>query len=178
MPRPDFLFTITGLSAFITEHVRETVQNVWQDEHTQEAISEAIATHPVSQQTSLALSIRAFLLNPRITRLDIRDRDQTLRPHFNVYANGGALDSDAIWTFLRDYLASRAYTTPMQTRSETKRAPYHCGLCHSIDHPRGLCPFPALNGWNGPQRNPTAGTRRRGEGNQIRNPGPRARRVY
>jgi hypothetical protein len=32
----------------------------------------------------------------------------------------------------------------------------HCQICHYITHPRGLCPFPKLNGWMGPKHNPTA----------------------
>jgi hypothetical protein len=66
---------------------------------------------------------------------------------------GELIQNDDLWVLLRNYLTGRTYATPLQGNGTTEIAPNNCGICHGIDHPRGLCAFPDLEDWNGPKRN-------------------------
>ncbi|KZT18893.1 hypothetical protein NEOLEDRAFT_1183859 [Neolentinus lepideus HHB14362 ss-1] len=57
--------------------------------------------------------------------------------------------SNAIWYQLREALFQQLYETPLHGTGFPVRFG-SCSLCHCITHPRGLCPFSAIDGWNGP----------------------------
>ncbi|KAH9014104.1 hypothetical protein EDB85DRAFT_1899346 [Lactarius pseudohatsudake] len=65
-------------------------------------------------------------------------------------ADSSAIPIDEVWIRLREYLVTREYHAHMQGYGITDASPYHCGVCHGADHPRGLCPFPDTPGWNWP----------------------------
>lgn len=57
--------------------------------------------------------------------------------------------------------------------------PYICGICHRVDHPCGLCPYPGIVGWNRPQKLVSKNTRGRisdTRGGFERNAGQRSNR--
>jgi hypothetical protein len=180
-PCPDFLFTIKGFSTSATEDILKMVTKVWQSDEVC-AISDTIANaFPEEARDEIIFSIYTFLSSVRVTFLDYRTSGNILRPHFNVYASGDKLDNDDAWLYLRSFLASRTYGTAMHGEATTSLAPFDCGLCHGRDHPRGLCPFPAIPGWNGPGTRPSAGppinsVNRRGRGGRGRGGYTRGRR--
>jgi hypothetical protein len=47
-------------------------------------------------------------------------------------------------------LAERSYYNSKFGQRHNLITPNHCGLCHGIDHLRGICPFPGIDGWKGP----------------------------
>ena len=75
-------------------------------------------------------------------------------PMFNVYARGTLIDDVNLWPKVRSFLAKCRYTSEELGCSHTNTSPYCCGICHSMDHPRGMCPFPLVKGWKGPRRIP------------------------
>ncbi|KAN0112050.1 hypothetical protein V8E52_007967, partial [Russula decolorans] len=86
-------------------------------------------------------------------------------PRFRVYASGDTIDEDSTWCRLRNYFASRDYKVKFQNPGTNLIPERPCTLCHSADHPRGLCPFPSLTGWNGPtwkEEQPLTNPERRG----------------
>ena len=87
-----------------------------------------------------------------VARLDIKEVGNALKPRFNVYADGSNITYDKLWTRLRAFLIGQTYASAMEGRGIPEQVPYVCTCCHGVDHPRGLCPFPGLTGWNGPGR--------------------------
>jgi len=87
-----------------------------------------------------------------VKMLETRTKGGILAPTFQVYAIGGIINEDNTWCQLRSYLASRDYIIPFEDPGINALPITDCSLCHGADHPRGLCPFPLTNGWNGPSR--------------------------
>jgi hypothetical protein len=155
---PDFLFAIKDLFTMDKE-VRTLVQNVWHNAETKTFALSLIESTPDDKREKTAKAINTFILSLRVECLNIRGSRNALKPQYNIYANGEALPNDILWSCMRNYLAGRNYSVMCGTGLVTVM-PYKCTLCHSIDHPRGLCPFPNKKGWNGPKRNPALGKAR------------------
>ena len=96
------------------------------------------------------LILKDFTATMKIERLDIRKKEGIQTPKFNVYAESARISSDTIWSEVRHLLANHSYDTSMLGRATIKLTSYDCAICHSADHPRGLCAFPKVPGWNGP----------------------------
>ncbi|KAI9463395.1 hypothetical protein F5148DRAFT_1150290 [Russula earlei] len=153
-PCPDFLFTIRGFTTHIIEEVQITVLEVWTDNVTRDFIHNTINSFEPPDRPDVASSIQQFLNAVRISYLELKSSGGNLSPHFNVYSSGHLIAQDDLWFTLRDFLASRTYTTSLQGDGDNVTTPFHCGVCHGVDHPRGLCPFPGIKGWNGPKLRP------------------------
>jgi hypothetical protein len=54
------------------------------------------------------------------------------------------------WTDLRGFLHLLDYPTGLDGCG-VAIALSPCTICHSLAHPRGLCPFPNTHLWNGPR---------------------------
>ena len=150
---PDFLFTIKGFSTLTIDDIASAVSTVWHDEETTNAIKNTADSFVLEDREDVLKAMSAFLDSLKVTRLDTRQRGESLVPRFNIYAQGALIQNDDLWVLLRDFLANRVYATPLQGTGTTETAPNNCGICHGVDHPRGLCPFPELEGWHGPKRN-------------------------
>lgn len=172
---PDFLFSIKGFCTLAKDLVRNMVAEVWQDEETQtslQAISRAASNNGHADSQT---NIKAFTESLEVKRLDVKERGNILAPRFNIHAESKYIKDHNVWAQIRDFLASRQYTSNMLGRGTTRVAPYECGICYSVDHPRGLCPFPSVAGWNGPTWRPESeGPRSRGKGSR----GGPSRRSY
>jgi hypothetical protein len=44
------------------------------------------------------------------------------------------------------FLANCSYSLYLQGKGITKISPYTYTICHGIDYPKGLCPFPKIDG--------------------------------
>ena len=162
-PCPDYLFTIAGISTGVPGIIFDTVKAVWQDDDTRAFANSITEAFPEELQPEIRSSIQAFLNALRVEYLNHKITGNTLNPMYNVFAGGAEIPDDDMWVNLRDYLASRAYITPVQDHGTTSIAPIDCSLCQGVNHPRGLCPFPDVPGWNGPGTNsPTSDQRDRG----------------
>ncbi|KAI9508232.1 hypothetical protein F5148DRAFT_1284320 [Russula earlei] len=155
-PCPDFLFTISGFTTHVIGDVQQAVQKVWMDQLTHTFIRDTVNTFDPHDRPSVASSIHQFLNSMRIACLEIKTSGGELAPQFNIYSSGTLITQDDLWFTLRDFLASRTYTTSLQGDGDNKITPFHCSICHSVDHPRGLCPFPSIKGWNSPNIRPSA----------------------
>ena len=172
---PDFLFQIKGFSTLVTNDILETVRSVWQSEEVGSLLEDVASAFPDHEYDLVKTSASAFLNSVRVTRLDTKSSGDSLQPRFNVYVSGSTISNDEAWLFLRDSLASLTYETLMEERGETLIIPYNCSLCHGVDHPRGLCPFPLVPNWNGPGHRPQS-TNQRGRGGRTRGSMMRGRR--
>ena len=166
-PCPDLLFTIYGFSTLVTEDILNMVRTVWQGDDVISLINSIANSFPAEVRIEAKSSIQAFIDSVKVERLDYKSSGDTLQPHFNVYASSNLIENDDIWDYLREFLASCSYASPMHGQGMTRIIPFHCSLCHGADHPRGLCPFPAIPGWNGPDIRPSNATKR-GRGGKTR----------
>ena len=150
---PSFLFAIKGLSTICVKDVFPIVQTVWDSDKTRAFANSLLDDIPDQEKTQTGQEIDLLLSSMSLIRLDIKETGNTLAPRFNVYADCNNFSNDNVWTRLRAFLHEATYTSPMKAEpATTKLIPFVCTCCHGVDHPRGLCPFPSLVGWNGPQR--------------------------
>lgn len=153
--KPDFMFTLTGFITDSIELVNSCVMETWSDETTDKFLCKLANKAPMKleQQERLHKMIE-FLESASVQLLDIkRERSQT-DPHFNIYADGEAIEDHKTWIELRKFLKGRIYQSTTIGEGRAMRVDFVCGLCHGHDHPRGLCLFPHIPGWNGGGRNP------------------------
>ncbi|KAH9837664.1 uncharacterized protein C8Q71DRAFT_722992 [Rhodofomes roseus] len=54
------------------------------------------------------------------------------------------------WVIWRDAVRNQPYSTENGAKAALILAKFKCLLCHSADHPVGLCDLPSVPGWNGP----------------------------
>ena len=150
---PTFMFAIKDLRTLETDLVRNTIREMWNNDITSKFFQDAVQSLNKEDQEGALATIQSFLDLVQVTRLDTRDPGAALKPTFNVYMNTAIIDSKNLntWSKIRTHLASRQYYSTRLGQGKAKIAPNHCGLCHGVDHPRGMCPFPLVGGWNGPK---------------------------
>jgi hypothetical protein len=169
---PDFLFAITGIAILDDESIKTAVKNTWND-HTTTTYLESIALKTSDAEIdreNIRLMFHNFLDSMWITSLEIRTTGNALEPYFNIYAKGNLIRGTNTWSDLRRHLADCTYSDPTQGQGATTLTPFHCAACHAVDHPRGMCPFPSVEGWNGPKWRPTQTQKK---GGRARNSLPR-----
>jgi len=147
---PDFLFSIKGLITNHTDSVYQIIHSVWHDDETGSFLDSIVEDSPQGERANANQAISRFIASMRVTLLPIKRSGNILSPRFNVYANGSLILTQAVWLRLSDYLAGRVYASRMLGNGTAEIAPYRCGICRGVDHPKGLCPFPDIKGWNGP----------------------------
>lgn len=147
---PDFLFSIKGFGTNRTEDVCQIVHSVWHDDETESFLDTITESFPRGERANAKQAISRFIASMWVTLLPVKQSGNILAPQFNVYANGSLILRQAVWTRLREYLADRVYASSLLGNGTTEITPFHCGICRSVDHPMGLCPFPDIKGWNGP----------------------------
>lgn len=149
---PNFLFTIKGWKTITLKSVYPVVKLVWDSEKACSFISGLIDAVPPAQRENVKKEIKALLESMTIVRLDTKEVGNTLTPRFNVYADSSMISIDEVWSRLRAHYAARAYFSTTLGKGTVEQNPFNCTLCHGVDHPRGLCPFPDTPDWNGPKR--------------------------
>ena len=149
---PDFLFTIKGFTTLENGGVTATVWEVWNDEVTQEFILTLLGETPEDARIPLQYDLIHFMNSMWVKRQDIKSKGNCLSPEFNILARGALIQNPRIWSKVRRFLAKRTYINNDLGQGQVVISPYQCGICHGRDHPRGLCDFPLVEGWNGPKR--------------------------
>ena len=145
---PEYLFTLRGFATTIESNIFKLVKQVFQDDDTLATIEDIADAYP--DDTTLRSSLVDFLNSFRITLMNYKLDEHTLRPHYNVYADSALVDNDQAWSHLREFLAFRIYESAIEGQGQTSIAPFDCPICHGVDHPAGFCAFPAIPGWNRP----------------------------
>ncbi|KAF8257882.1 hypothetical protein EI94DRAFT_1816666 [Lactarius quietus] len=149
---PTFLFAIKDLYMVGLKDIFPIICEVWDNEKTLQLIEELVNEVQAEDRAKVADEFNHLLASPTLMHLDIREAGNNLCPRFNVYADSTNFSNDKLWTCLQAFLIGRKYISPMEAFPATiERTPFICNYCHSVDHLRGLCPFPALPGWNGPK---------------------------
>ena len=164
---PTFMFAIKGFRTKDASLVQETIKEMWNDEITTGVIQEGMLNIKEEACERATQAIHAFLNSTWVIYLDTRTPGAILDPTFNVHMDGSILNDVRIWSGIRDHLMERDYHNNSLGRGRVIVAPYHCGLCHGVDHPRGMCPFPSITDWRGPKRRPQLDIPRKRAGNSA-----------
>ncbi|KAF8272770.1 hypothetical protein EI94DRAFT_1795771 [Lactarius quietus] len=147
---PTFLFMIKDLYTVGLKDIFPIVRVVWDNEKTLQFVEELVNKVQAEDRAKVADEFNLLLASLKLMRLDIREARNNLCPRFNVYAESTNVSNDKLWTCLQAFLIGCKYISPMEAfPATTEQTPFICNYCHGVDHPRGLCPFPALPGWNG-----------------------------
>lgn len=147
--RPGFLFTLTNFTSINDIEVYKAIMEIWNNDASVKFFDALVLQTQVQDRIMVANGIRNFLNSTYVKRLDTKKEGGKPDPHYNVYANGQLIPSDALWYEIRSFLKGRVYKSSECGRGKAKEKNYSCGLCHGCDHPRGLCPLPTVPGWNG-----------------------------
>ena len=165
--QPDFLFSITGLSTLATDNVRDMVLNTWQKREILLAVQDVIKAPNNQNPPTTTDALGSFLNSVELKRLDIKEKKGALAPEFNVYADARYIQNSNVWDDLRNILASQEYHSTIVGQGSVRPRPFNCKVCHGVDHPSGLCPFPNIPGWKGPDGTESDKNRNgRNEGNR------------
>ena len=148
---PDLLFSITELSSLDTEGVYNMVLSIWSKESTIALIQDLIQTFPgFPEDPSTKVDLKSFLASLKIHCVTIKEKGGRINPVYNTYADNRYFRNHSLWSKIRSSLAGLRYGSAALGSGLVKVAFFHCNICHGADHPRGLCPFPKIQGWRGP----------------------------
>ena len=153
--RPNFIFTMEGIATDSTELVLASIGETWNDQETNNFIHKLASAAPNKEEQQNRLNeIIEFLESATVRHLDVRNEGGQENPHYNIYADGEIIQNNTTWLELRKFLRGRIYKSNFHGDGKTTATNFICSLCHGHDHPRGLCAFPHIQGWNGGARNP------------------------
>jgi hypothetical protein len=149
--RPNFLFSIiSGLSTGVCEDVYNMVKAVWQDTQSVAFYQSILGNRSDNKRPSTQLALEKFVSTMCIQCINTKIKGGILSPKFNVYTDTKDIYNHLAWSQIRNYLAKRTYKTTMLGQGSVMIAPHKCAICHGVDHPKGMCPFPDVPNWNGP----------------------------
>ncbi|KAG1817198.1 uncharacterized protein BJ212DRAFT_1501057 [Suillus subaureus] len=167
---PLLLFCLYGFSTTDTATIRSAVYKVWTEDITRWDICDILSEGDIPKDKVHATSWD-FIKSLWIEHLDFKVSSSILLPCYNMLAISPT-NIPAVWMKLRAYLHSLTYPSKLEgTGTAVNFMP--CPLCHSITHPRGLCPFPNILLWNGPKHNVVTrpnNSSQRGKGKGRRGP--------
>lgn len=161
-PCPDYLFTIRGLATIDEKRIFDMVNQIWNDADTITYIAGVVNKSPNGSRDQVQETLTHLIRSLKITLLRIWDKSRALKLHFNIYIDGNSTKDEELWVNLCTFLANRKYSLCLQGTRTVVKAPFYCSVCYGIDHPRGICPFPKVRGWNGPLNRAEDDPRNRG----------------
>ncbi|TFY82530.1 hypothetical protein EWM64_g1480 [Hericium alpestre] len=160
---PQYLFTLGGFNDGDEDEVISCICEHWTSEAANEFFAELIELFEETDYPIELEHIDKFRDSLRLEIVCTRIEHDVNLPCYNVYANPNVLPSDNQWYLIRNHFKAIEYKTHKGgIGSLTTHRP--CSLCHSISHPRGMCPFPRFPGWQGPALYSTNAGRGRGNG--------------
>jgi hypothetical protein len=148
--RPDYLFSISGLTTKDEDEVKDAVCRTWNNQNSENFLASVRQTLPEALHPRVETTLQNIADSLKVKMLDTKDPGDASAPTFNIYIQANLIPDDGLWCLLRNHYTSQKYALPFQQPGSTSATLFYCTICHSVDHPRGLCRFPAIEGWNGP----------------------------
>ncbi|KIK36154.1 hypothetical protein CY34DRAFT_780647 [Suillus luteus UH-Slu-Lm8-n1] len=146
---PELLFCLSGFTTLDTDTILQAVTNTWSIDENQSRIEGLLSNCGIPDDELIYKATYDFIASARVELLDFKITGGLSVPRFNILAKSPTNDTKA-WTDLRGFLSKLAYPTNLDGCG-TATALFACQLCHSLAHPKGLCPFPLIPNWNGPK---------------------------
>lgn len=147
--RPDFLFTILNFTTLNDNEVIRAIMDTWNDASMSAFFDSLVEQAKDEDKQAITNGILNFIKSMHVTHLDTKKEGGKWDPQYNVYANGQLIPSNNLWFEIKTFLKGCTYKSAECGKGRVKETNHKCGLCHGCDHPRGLCPFPKVKGWNG-----------------------------
>lgn len=166
---PRLILCITGFTFPDKNAVELAVKTTWSAEANESRMVDTLQQHDESfEGEELKTSARSFIAeminSVKVEFVDCKGPGGVPAPRFNVYSVSPTGDMLA-WSNIKALLFALTYPTLLTGTGRPIKV-FPCQICHSFCHPRGLCPFPSLPGWNGPNHilERVIPTRGRGQG--------------
>ncbi|KAG1870489.1 hypothetical protein C8R48DRAFT_770940 [Suillus tomentosus] len=145
---PELLFCLSGFTTSDTTIIRKTVADVWAKDENRGFINDIFSMSEICEEELVYKATRDLIRSIRVEHLDFKVTGGLSVPRFNIFAVSPSNDAKT-WTDLRGFLHILDYPTDLDgCGAAVALSP--CPICHSLAHPRGLCPFPSVPKWNGP----------------------------
>lgn len=144
---PSYLGGIQGLNVDTDDlpNIPQLVTAAFSQEHIHTILAEISESNPTLSGFSPEERAKQVIQTLQIDLLHIRSSGGPLRPIVNLYMTSPS-DKDDDWSRLLQAVASMTYKHAFMG-SGTYYPGWLCSICHSIDHPAGLCKFPHTPGW-------------------------------
>ncbi|KAG1875470.1 hypothetical protein DFJ58DRAFT_836095 [Suillus subalutaceus] len=151
---PELLFCLSGFTTSNTDVVRKAVVDVWAHNNNRHHIDNTFSmcgfpNCSFPDEELVYKATREFIISVCIELLNFKITGGLSIPRFNILASSPTNDAKT-WTDLCGFLHLLEYPTGLDGCG-IAAALYPCQICHSLTHPRGLCPFPQVPLWNGPK---------------------------
>ena len=153
---PHLIQCVTGFMSADENSARTTIEGTWRDPETRERLTATLQKFDkefTGEDLSTAKSaIETMIDTLTVEFIDFKDPGGIPSPRFNVFARSPTSDMLA-FTNIRILLYSLSYVSLLCGVGRPVKL-LSCQICHSFNHPRGLCLFPHIQGWNGPTHEP------------------------
>ena len=94
-------------------------------------------------------AIQSMAISACSEPLDFRAPGGGPAPRWNIYVTSPT-SHIFTWSKIQLLVYQMTYPSILSGTGSTHKL-FSCTICHSFNHPRGLCSFPGIQGWNGPQ---------------------------
>ncbi|KAI0041811.1 hypothetical protein FA95DRAFT_1576134 [Auriscalpium vulgare] len=150
---PSLLFRLAGLTTRDPAIVRRIVRFTWTQAPIQEFFAALVDSTKTDVRPLTDAHIEHVVSSMRATRVDFKQPGGISTPLYAITIDSSQIPEDVYWYAIINRLKSLRYETSMYGTGVFEPLSL-CLLCHGVDHPRGLCPFPDIPGWNGGGQRP------------------------
>ncbi|KAI0038395.1 hypothetical protein FA95DRAFT_1613422 [Auriscalpium vulgare] len=146
---PSLILSLAGFLATATEaDVLATVIETWNKPATLAFFDELMESTMTTEKPLTATQLHTYLSSIEAVLVPVKATDSHPTHRFSIVAKRVTLVDDDHWFQLVEHFKSLKYPSNFHGTGIAAR-PMFCPLCNGCDHPRGLCRFPSLTGWNG-----------------------------
>lgn len=145
---PRFICGFTGFTSNDELAIKVAFRDILQEANAIDFVTDLTSDNPHYRNLPPGKAFYRILNSLEVQILDNRLPGGVRAPIVNIYIDSPTVDP-AKWMLWRNFIFSLKISTDfLGTAVGLPNRP--CSGCHSADHPRGLCPFPSIPGWNGP----------------------------
>lgn len=145
---PSLLLSLKNFSTRKEDLLRSHIIKTWEASALLDVLTPIFASDPNLQGADPQAYTTNFIHSVRVNVLDTKSSGDMADPTVNIFATPVTNRID-LWRVVKNFLAGLNYRH-MRLGNPTIAENMKCSGCHANDHPRGLCPFPTVPGWNGP----------------------------
>ena len=162
---PTLILCIAGFTSPDVHDVEEAVTKVWSDQQTTSRLASILQHYDPAHakgypRSTTKNAINDMIMSLEVEFIDFKEPGGVPSPRFNIFACSPT-KSLVAWSHIRSFLFMLPYPTLLSGVGNPNKL-LSCQICHSFSHPRGLCPFPHLLGWNGQRHEPDRRSTNRG----------------
>ncbi|KAI0688657.1 hypothetical protein BC835DRAFT_1418973 [Cytidiella melzeri] len=144
---------LTMIAGYSEVNDKEAIhQNILNTILTSDYISELIKivtdSHPTYRHMRKEDALHAVVNTAQTTILDLRTMSGRRTPRVCLYMNIPTDDFN-LWRIIRNHIRTLNFVGPNGELCKSTNLDNPCCGCGAVDHPRQICPFQDVQGWNG-----------------------------